>query len=98
MFMDVCYSVFYSFSYCGFCNLLYLSIADDLECCYPVDDLQTQCALMENNLIVLENLCAASKMEKAKLAEHQKVFAYEARRSTSLANYTGIANAGRGAV
>ena len=52
-------------------------------------DLHSSCALIEDSLLVLENLCEEADFEKAQVAEQYKLAAYEVSKNKELAKHSG---------
>ena len=52
-------------------------------------DLHSSCALIEDSLLVLENLCEEADFEKAQVAEQYKLAAYEVSKKKELAKHSG---------
>jgi len=57
--------------------------------CYSVD-LHSQCALIENSLATLNNLCEEADLEKAKQSEINKLNAYDYQKKKQLEAYSGL--------
>ena len=52
-------------------------------------DLHSSCALIEDSLLMLENLCEEADFEKAQVAEQYKLAAYEVSKKKELAKHSG---------
>ena len=52
-------------------------------------DLHSSCALIEDSLLVLENLCEEADFEKAQVAEQYKLGAYELSKKKEMAKRSG---------